>query len=164
MDKPHRLTSYGEEEILPSEMPRWEWWEKTVPLLRRHWYPESQEMMALPQWLCLSCLIVPYCLVYLSVCQCVMYVAASLRILNPPQKNNNNNFKKHCVEHVLNYFSDMHSLMLFNLGAQITNDCLHMHIVFFFWDHIQDARLVAILLLKRVPKYFSDIHGPILLF
>ena len=36
------------------------------------------------------------------------------------------------VEHVLNHFSDMHLPMLFKLGTQITNDGLHMHIIFFF--------------------------------
>ena len=32
----------------------------------------------------------------------------------------------------------------------------------FFQDQIQDGWLAAILLLKHVPKHFSDMHGPIL--
>ena len=37
-----------------------------------------------------------------------------------------------------------------------------MHAIL-FRDQIQDGRLAVILLLKRVPKHFSDMHGPILL-
>ena len=52
--------------------------------------------------------------------------------------------------------------MLFKLGTQIMNDGLHMHVIFFFQDEIQDGRLVAILFLKCVPNHLSDMHGPIL--
>ena len=61
-----------------------------------------------------------------------------------------------------NQFSDVH-LPMFKLGTQIKNDSLHFHVsVIFFRDHIQDGRLMAILLLKCVPNHFSDMHGPIL--
>ena len=42
------------------------------------------------------------------------------------------------------------------------SDGFHMHYIIFFQDQIQDGRMVAILLLKRVPNHFSDMHGPIL--
>ena len=41
------------------------------------------------------------------------------------------------------------------------NDGFHMHVIF-VWDQIQEGLLVAILLLKYVPKNLSDMHGPIL--
>ena len=55
----------------------------------------------------------------------------------------------------------MHFPILLKLGKQITNDGLHMHIIL-FRDQLQDGRLVAILLRKRVPNNFSHMHGPIL--
>uniref|UniRef100_A0A8C4X054 Uncharacterized protein n=1 Tax=Eptatretus burgeri TaxID=7764 RepID=A0A8C4X054_EPTBU len=51
--------------------------------------------------------------------------------------------------------------MSFKLCAQMTNDGFHMHAVR-FRDQIQDGRLAAILLLKRVHNHFSNIHGSIL--
>ena len=51
--------------------------------------------------------------------------------------------------------------MLFKLGARITNDGLRKHLIL-FRDNVEDDQLLAILLLKRVPNHFSDIHGPIL--
>ena len=36
-----------------------------------------------------------------------------------------------------------------------------MHFIL-FRDEIKECRLAAILLLKRVPNHFSDVHGPIL--
>ncbi len=69
--------------------------------------------------------------------------------------------KKPDIEHVLNHFSDMHLLILLKLCTQIRNDGLHMHIIL-FRDQIKDGRLVAILLLNRVPNHFLNMHGPIL--
>ena len=43
--------------------------------------------------------------------------------------------------------------------VQIRNDGLHMYLIL-FQDSIQDDRLVAILLLKRVPNHFLIKHGP----
>ena len=56
----------------------------------------------------------------------------------------------------------MHLPMLFKQSKQKKNHGLHMHVILFFHP-IQDGRLVAILLLERVPNHFSDMHGLILL-
>ena len=54
------------------------------------------------------------------------------------------------VQHVVNYFSDIHLLILFKLVTQIMNDSLHKHIIF-FRDQIKDGRLAAILVVKKTP-------------
>jgi len=64
------------------------------------------------------------------------------------------------VERVLKHFSDMHLSMSIKLGTQIRK-VLHVCVIL-FRDQMQDSRLAAILWLKCVPNYFSDMHGPIL--